>query len=364
MRRVLLVLAALAFACPTQAQDASEDLDDVPVERAQEAVDEEAADDEAADDEAVDEETADEEADDEETRQADDAEVLPDDEPADEEATGPEPSDAPIVRAVEDLEANQEGTLLDAPESWSDGRSRWFVAGSFDLGFLYVRPRFQFGYGKPHNLWAGLEINPTIWTDAIGGYGGLRIDVPFVNFRVGARYVRPTFRSHLTIQDSYTRNSLNEDQPDEGSQYLAAEAELTLTLPVSERGSFLSETSITYITLVPDDRYVYESYHRIVAAPPWIWKQRMGYQHGFGENNAFRIGVVAELIGSPGRDLIAFRAGLQLRLRATPRVEVRAAWIPAIVSRDELGVRGGNFGVLGIRYRWATGGVTGATEEN
>lgn len=246
--------------------------------------------------------------------------------------------------------------------TWRDGPKRFFVAGSFDLGFLYVRPRLHFGYGRPHNSWVGLEANPTIWFDTLGGYGGFRIDYPYVNFRVGARFLRPNSRTHLPIKESYMRNDIGTETEGVGTTYLSAEAELTLTIPVGRRGTILSETSVTYISLVPDDFYVYEDYLRIIAAPPWVWRQRLGYIHGFGRTGMFRLGVIGEVLGSPRRDLVAVRAGFSLRLRPNPRVEVRAEFIPSISLRDQLGVRGGNFGLVGIRYRWATGGVTGTTD--
>ena len=129
--------------------------------------------------------------------------------------------------------------------TWRDGRKRFFVAGSFDLGFLFVRPRFQFGYGRPHNQWVGVEVNPTVWFDALGGYAGLRFDYPHINFRAGARLLSPNSRTHLRAQESYTRNDLGAEIEGVGTAYLSAEAELTLTLPVGRRGTILSETALT-----------------------------------------------------------------------------------------------------------------------
>ncbi|MEM6959546.1 MAG: hypothetical protein AAF411_07980 [Myxococcota bacterium] len=243
--------------------------------------------------------------------------------------------------------------------SWSDGRTRGFVAGSFDLGFLYVRPRLQFGYGKPHNNWAGIELNPTVWFTAIGTYVGTRFAYGIFNLRIGSRFTRPTQRSHLLIQNSYDRPALNRDASGDSRTYISNEAELTLTIPMG-RGHLSSESTITYVTRVDDDRYVYEDYLRVIVAPPWIWRQRLTYSLPLGAADAFHLGFVAELVGVPKRDLVALRAGVRISIHASPRVEVRAAWIPAVIHRDTLGVQGGDFGLLGLRYRWATGGVTGS----
>lgn len=247
------------------------------------------------------------------------------------------------------------------PPGWSSGTRRGFVAGSFDLGFLYVRPRFQAGYGRPHFKWFGIDVNPIVSPGAIGGYGGFRIDHPYVNWRIGARMAIPFSRSYMEDRpntERFDRTDLNRDVEGEDGFYLSAETELTLTIPIGG-GVLFSETAFTYVSLVPEDVFVYEDTIKVIVEPPWVWRQRIGYMASFGETGAVHVGLVAELVGVPKRDLTVVRAGLLLRVWVSPRVEVRGAWIPAIVSRDDLGIRGGDFGLLGLRYRWATGGISG-----
>ncbi len=245
---------------------------------------------------------------------------------------------------------------------WRDGRARGFVAGSLDLGFLFVRPRLQVGWGKPNHAWVGIEINPTIWFDSLGGYSGIRLRIPNADLRFGGRFTRPNNRSHLPLRDHYTRTDLNSEIEGADVHYFSVEAELTLTLPLG-RGTLYSDTTVTHVSLVPQDSVTYEDFLRVVVRPPWIWRQRVGYEYRFGRTRALRLGVVAELLGVPRRDMLVFRAGLRMRLHATPQLEVRASWIPALFARDQLGIRGGDFGLLGLRYRWATGGVDGSRPE-
>src|SRR5262245_34225324 len=61
-----------------------------------------------------------------------------------------------------------------APSYWARGEPRPFISGAVDLGFLFLRPRFHFGYGRPHFTWIGLEANPLVSSEGIGVYGGLR----------------------------------------------------------------------------------------------------------------------------------------------------------------------------------------------
>jgi len=250
---------------------------------------------------------------------------------------------------------------LEGAPGWGAGTTRGFVAGSFDLGFLYVRPRFSAGWGKPHFKWVGMDVNPIVSPGAIGGYAGFRIDHPFVNWRIGARMALPFSRSYMEDRpnsESFDRTDLNRDVDGEDGFYVSAETELTLNIPVGS-GVVFSETALTHISLVPDDVFVYEDTIKVIAEPPWVWRQRLGYIARFGETGAVRVGLVAEVVGVPKRDMVVVRAGLLLRVFVSPRVEVRGSWIPAIVGRDDLGIRGGDFGLLGLRYRWSTGGVTG-----
>src|SRR5688572_23826812 len=43
---------------------------------------------------------------------------------------------------------------------WSRQRVRWFGSAELDTGFLYLRPRFSAGYGRPHDTWIGIDTNP------------------------------------------------------------------------------------------------------------------------------------------------------------------------------------------------------------
>lgn len=247
---------------------------------------------------------------------------------------------------------------------WMSGEKRYFVSGSFDLGFLYIRPRFNFGWGRPHAKWVGLDINPIVATQAVGAYGGFRIDHPWVDWRIGARYAFPFIRAYMEPRgedDEYTRGDLNREVEGQRGAYVSIESELTLTFPLGD-GNLFSESSLTHVTGVPGDVFVYEDTLKVVVAPPWVWRQRVGYMARFGATNAIRVGLVGELVGVPKRDMIVVRAGVILSVWVSPRVEIRGAWIPAIIARDELGVRGGDFGLLGLRYRWSTGGITGRQE--
>jgi hypothetical protein len=67
--------------------------------------------------------------------------------------------------------------------SWATLPSRGFAATTVDLGFVYLRPRLSLGYGRPFTQWIGVDANPIASQAGLGAYGGLRIEVPHLDFR-------------------------------------------------------------------------------------------------------------------------------------------------------------------------------------
>ena len=258
--------------------------------------------------------------------------------------------------AQEELEqeAPEQTPEEDAPEqSPQEDAARPFVAGSVDVGFLYLRPRFSFGYGKPFGSWLGVDLNPILSSIGLGAYGGARFALPHVNLRVGARYYSAFRRSFLVPSVSYTRVEI-EDQAGDVSHYLSVEAELSFSLRAGP-GIISAEAAATAVLLVPGNYYVFEETLRTVVAPPWVWRARVGYLFVFGPERRIRVGPVVEVVGVPGREYLSLRAGLTARMPLWDTIEVRATLVPPILSRDELGAHGGDSFLLGIRWRWATG---------
>ncbi|HSI04433.1 MAG TPA: hypothetical protein VLC93_08160, partial [Myxococcota bacterium] len=71
--------------------------------------------------------------------------------------------------------------------AWKTGRRRLFAATTTDLGYIYLRPRLALGYGAPHYRWMGVEINPIFSRQGVGGWGGVRFALPYIDIRAGAR---------------------------------------------------------------------------------------------------------------------------------------------------------------------------------
>jgi hypothetical protein len=248
-----------------------------------------------------------------------------------------------------------EDALIDPKmaRSWAVLPARPFVSTTFDFGFVYLRPRVSFGYGRPFTQWVGVDMNPIAQTSGLGAYGGLRIEIPHVDFRLGPRYFSSFEHTYLERRDSYTRIDL-EREVSTPAHTLTWEAELDLSFPVGP-GKLLLRGSASYVTGVPDDKNVFEETLHIIVNPPLVWRTRLGYAFTFGEHNQHSIGPAVDFLDVPKReDSRTIRVGPILRMQLSRRVDVRGSFIVTVVSPDRIGLRGGDFTELGLRYRWAS----------
>ena len=236
---------------------------------------------------------------------------------------------------------------------WVSGAQRWFISSTLDAGIVYLRPQIAVGYGKPHWSWVGIEGYSST---SIGGgveYIGLRAATTFIDARVGARYNFSVEQDFLEPQDDYTRED-SELEVGPQSRYVSLEAEITGSVPVPG-GTLFAVASGYYITDTPPGWYVFEDALRIIVDPPWVWRARLGYLTSFGISDTLRVGIAAEVIGNPARELFVIRAGPALSVSLTHHLEAVGALMIVAQSPDELGLRGAEFGNLGFRYKWATG---------
>jgi hypothetical protein len=248
-----------------------------------------------------------------------------------------------------------EDALIDPrmARSWGVEPSRLFVASTVDVGFVYLRPRVSLGYGKPFTKWFGIDANPLAQTSGLGVYGGLRMEIPFVDLRAGARWFRSFSHTYLDPKTSYDRIEL-ETSNDVVASELTYEAELDSSVPVGP-GNLLMRGSVSYISGVPNGKEVFEETLHVIAKPPWVWRVRGGYVFRLGQYSQHSIGVVADFLDVPNRDdSKTVRVGPVLRWVLSRRVEVRGSFVMTVYSPDRIGLAGSDFTELGVRYRWAT----------
>jgi hypothetical protein len=235
---------------------------------------------------------------------------------------------------------------------WELGRTRPFLAGSVEAGFPYLRPRFLAGYGRPFWSWLAVEAYPMLSLGGIGPYMGVSAGVPGFTLRAGGRYFYAFSRALLPPQEHYTRTEVELiDGP--RADYLSYEAEATATAPVWGGSAFGVLTGYR-VGRVHPDYYLFEESLHVVMKPPYVWRARGGYLLAFSASGAIRVGAVGEVIGLPGRDEFVVRAGMIASVSISAELEAQVSLIPVIVSPDKLGISGGDFGQLGVRYTFAT----------
>jgi hypothetical protein len=100
---------------------------------------------------------------------------------------------------------------------------------------------------------------------------------------------------------------------------------------------------------------VYEETLHVITNPPAIYRARTGYALRLGNEGNARVGLVAEVLDLPGRNELLYRGGVIASFGFDDHLEALGLLVFPIISRDSLGIAGGDFAELGLRYRWATG---------
>jgi hypothetical protein len=237
--------------------------------------------------------------------------------------------------------------------SWSEGEERIFASATVDAGYLYLRPRGALGWGKPFRDWVGIEANPIASSAGLGAYGGLRFALSFMDLRVGPRYFSAFQHCFLDPRPSYDRLDFDHtDNPK--SRILTWEAELNIGVPLGP-GELIGLASASIVTGVPENKYVFEETLHVIVVPPYVWRGRIGYVFRFGPRGQYSLGPVFDVLHVPRRDdSRTLRAGPVMRIQLSRHFDVRGSFVTTIASPDRLGLVGGDFTELGVRYRWAT----------
>ncbi len=237
--------------------------------------------------------------------------------------------------------------------SWATLPARPFVATTFDFGFVYFRPRISFGYGRPFTQWEGVDLNVIAQTSGLGAYGGFRFEIPHLDWRAGPRFFSSFEHTYLDRKTSYQRIDL-ERVVSKLARTLTWETELDLNFKVGP-GALLLRGSASYVTGVPEGKDAFEETLHLIVSPPFVWRARVAYVFLFGSHNQHSLGPAVDVIDVPKRaDSLTIRVGPIVRMQLSRRVDVRGSFVATVISPDRIGLRGGDFGELGLRYRWAS----------
>jgi hypothetical protein len=254
------------------------------------------------------------------------------------------------VASAEDIAASTE-----RPENgiWSTGNPRWFVATKSDLGTPYVKPYLQLGYGMPHWIYAGVDVNAIATLEMAQGYGGVRASTPIFDLAFGYRDTQSFNKPFLAPQSSFRREEVLTAEG-RRARYWAWEAEAVAIAPLPH--SALVADFILVKTLdVPDGAYVYDESYRAVVAKPLFAVLRVAAVARLLNENALKVGALMETVFLTGRDHAVIRVGPAGALQITDHLEALGTLTLAVWSPDSLGLSLGAYGVAGLRWRWATG---------
>jgi len=264
-------------------------------------------------------------------------------------ATGPVGVGTPVEAAPPPTTGLEPGNKR---QYWAAAPVGLFASSIVDAGYIYLRPQIALGWGRPHWHFLQAESFATVSAGGLAHYSGLRVSLPHLEARSGMRYQFSYTRSFYErpAENEYNRSSL-ESQVGPSSRYWAWDSELLLSAPLLH-GSVFGLFGAYNLMGVPDGFDVYEEMLRVMARPHWLFRGRLGHVFRLGEQGAVRVGPVVEMILNPARNARVLRAGLIATIVLTHHLEILATFIPTITSPDRIGLAGGDFAQLGVRYRW------------
>ena len=236
---------------------------------------------------------------------------------------------------------------------WSKGTPRWFVSTKSDLGAPYLKPYFSFGYGLPHWIWAGVDVNAITTLEFAQAYAGLRASSPILDLAFGVRDTGSFGKPFLVPQASFRREDVL-DGTAPRARYWAWEAEVVAIAPLPHSALLLDFIAVRTLD-VPEGSYLYEESYRAVVAKPLFAVLRVAAIARLLREDALKVGVLSEVVFASGRETGVVRVGPAGALTLTDHLEALGTLTLAVSSPDTLGLALGAYGVAGLRYRWATG---------
>ena len=236
---------------------------------------------------------------------------------------------------------------------WSDGgKPRWFLAQRSEVGPPYFKPYVSAGYGLPHWIWAGVDVNAIVTPEMAQLYAGVRAATPLLDLAFGLRDTWSFSKPLLAPADRFSGADVD-GAPGPSLRYLAWEGEAVAILPLPY--SAVGADFIAVHTLdVPPDRALYDESYRVIVDDPMFFNLRMGAVARLLREDALKVGFLCEYLFGTGRGQTV-RVGPVAMLQLTDHLDVNATVTMPVHSPDDLGLVLGTYAAAGLRYRTATG---------
>jgi len=236
---------------------------------------------------------------------------------------------------------------------WSVGDPRWFISTKSDLGTPYAKPYVSFGYGMPHWIWTGVDVNAISTLEMIMGYAGVRASTPIIDLAFGVRDTLSFNKPFLPPAATFTRSDVF-DRGGAKARYAAWEGEAVAIAPLPYSAVVFDFVMVRTID-VPAQTYVYDESYRAIVAKPLFAVLRVATIVRILREEALKTGILTEYVFSTGRDKDTIRVGPAAVLQLTDHLQAVGTLTGVVSGPDQLGFTLGAYGVAGLRYFWATG---------
>jgi hypothetical protein len=235
---------------------------------------------------------------------------------------------------------------------WSVGTPRFFLSTKSDVGGIYVKPYFSVGYGLPHWIWTGIDLNGIVTPEFTQVYGGVRGSTPLFDLALGVRDTYSYWKPFLEPRPSFVAADLRNPSPN--AHYLAWEGEAVGVVPLPHSAILVDYIAVGIFNR-PANKYLYEESYRAIVADTFFQVLRVAAVARMLREDALKLGVLTEFVLDTGRSQPVFRMGPAASLQLTDHLEMLGTLSLCVSSPDRLGLALGAYGVSGFRYRWATG---------
>jgi len=238
----------------------------------------------------------------------------------------------------------------ESPYYWDRGEVRPFLSLAPSLGAL-SGVEVVGGYGKPHWMWGGLEAGAFTTYDFAAVSGGPRLAFIVADLSLKRRQTWAYSHGVLAPQETYDADDV-ENGDGEVAQYGAWDVSLGGVIPTAV-GFGLYELAATFVDGVPEGQDLFEEWQRVVVRGNSIYIVRAGFAFWLLPGQLAG-GALGEWLSAEDRGQ-TWRVGPFLDWTLTDHMSVTAVYTLPVSSPDDLGPWVGSWGILRLRYTWASG---------
>lgn len=230
---------------------------------------------------------------------------------------------------------------------------RFFILTKTEVGVPYAKPYFSAGYGIPHWLWAGIDVNAIITMEMAEAFAGVRLASPVFDVSFAVRDTWSFGKPFLQPRASYSNDQVTE-APGQKAHYVVLEGDAVATVPLPH-AAIVGNLVMVDVLDMPPGQYIYDESYRLITRNPLFFVMRMAAVARFMHEDSVRVGMLAEYGFNTGREQGVWRLGPILSVQVTDHVQLNMGFTLKVSSPDHLGLTLGAYGIAGFRYMWATG---------